>query len=63
MSLNNSLFNAVIESPILLVVFIVILLLFFLLKMILVSVPDAIDDLKRMMMIWYNIQKGVKYVS
>ena len=47
MSLNNSLFNAVIESPILLVVFIVILLLFFLLKMILVSVPDAIDDFKK----------------
>ena len=46
MSLNNSLFNAVIESPILLVVIIPVLLLFFLFKMIMVSIPDAVKDIK-----------------
>jgi len=46
-SSTQQLINLVIESPILLVVIIPIFLLFFLFKMLLGSVPDAIDDFKK----------------
>jgi len=41
------LINSIIESPVLLVIIVVVYLLFFLLKKIIVSVPDAVDDLKK----------------
>ena len=47
MSSTQQLINSVIESPILLVVIIPIFLLFFLFKMLFISIPDAISDLKK----------------
>jgi hypothetical protein len=47
MSSNQQLINSVIESPILLVVIIPIFLLFFLFKMLFISIPDAVNDLKK----------------
>ena len=47
MSSTQQLINLVIESPILLVVIIPIFLLFFLFKMLFISIPDAVNDLKK----------------